>query len=185
MLKPAQGLERSVLINASPEAVFAYLTDLTRHGEWDAHTGFRVVGVSDEPVAVGSFCERERIETFQAPILRGGAVSPQVSWVKRLTVTGCERNRALDFETRNLYNGLSVGTESVSFRLSQEGAGTRLVMTISRSAFMPGPFYVIMIVTEFVKDLFLRLSVGWLFRAFPGLRSNAQLIRIKTAVERP
>jgi len=184
MVDPVSGPQRWVLINASPEAVFAYQADLPRHGEWDAHTGFRVVRTSDEPVAVGSFCERERFEVFQAPILRGGALSNRVSWVKSLTVTGCDPNRGLDFETKNLYNGLSIGSESVSFRLFPEGAGTVLVMTGHRSAHMPGPFHVIMVATEFVQGLASRLFIGWLLRRFPGLRSNAQLSRIKTEMER-
>ncbi len=184
MVNPVSGPQRWVLINASPEAVFAYQADLPRHGEWDAHTGFRVVRTSDEPVAVGSFCERERFEVFQAPILRGGALSNRVSWVKSLTVTGCDPNRGLDFETKNLYNGLSIGSESVSFRLFPEGAGTVLVMTGHRSAHMPGPFHVIMVATEFVQGLASRLFIGWLLRRFPGLRSNAQLSRIKTEMER-
>ena len=184
-MKPAPGPQRSVLINASPQAVFAYLADLPRHGEWDAHTRFRVVRTSDGPVAEGSFCERESIEIFQAPILRGGALANQVSWVKSLTVTGCEPNRGLDFETKNIYNGLSIGSESVSFRLFPEGAGTVLVMTSKMNAHMPGPFHVIMLVIEFVQGLASRLFIGWLFRAFPGLRSNPQLSRIKSEMERP
>ncbi len=187
MVKPAPGIERWVLINASPEAVFAYLADLPRHGEWDAQTGFRVLGTSEAPVAKGSFCQRERFETFQAPILRGGAVSSQVSWVRSLTVTGCVLNQALDFETKNLYNGLSVGVEAVSFRLYPEvypeGIGTRLVMTSKRRANMPGPFYLVMIATEWVQGLASRLLLGWFLRTFPGLRSNGQLSRIKTQVE--
>lgn len=183
MVKPAPGIERWVLINASPEAVFAYLADLPRHGEWDAQTGFRLIGTSEAPVAEGSFCQRERIEIFQAPILRGGAISNQVSWVRSLTVTGCVLNQALDFETKNLYNGLSISVEEVSFRLYPEGIGTRLVMTSKRRAHMPGPFYLVMIATEWVQGLASRLLVAWLFRTFPGLRSNGQLSRIKTQVE--
>ena len=184
MLKPAQGLQRWVLIDASPEVVFAYLVDLPRHGEWDAQTGFTVVRTSDEPVAQGSFCERERIETFQAPILRGGALASQVSWVRSLIVTGCLLNQALDFETKNLYNGLAIGVESVSFRLYPEGAGTMLVMTSKRTANMPGPFYLVMLATEWVQALASRLFVDWLFRMVPRLRSNGQLSRIKAEVER-
>ncbi|SVD30557.1 uncharacterized protein METZ01_LOCUS383411, partial [marine metagenome] len=37
------GVQRWVLVDASPEVVFAYLTDLPRHGEWDDQTGFTVV----------------------------------------------------------------------------------------------------------------------------------------------
>ena len=185
MLKPVQGIQRWALINASPEVVFAYLADLTRHGEWDAQTGFRMVGMSEVPVAEGSFCHRERIETFQAPILRGGAIANEVSWIRSLTVTSCVLNQALDFETKNLYNGLIIGVEAVSFRLYREGLGTRLVMTSKRSANMPGPFYLVMITTEWVQSLASRLLVGWLFRTFPRFRSNGQLSRIKTQVEQP
>jgi len=184
MVKPAQGPQRWALINASPEAVFAYLADLPRHGEWDAQTGFRVMRTSEGPIAEGSFCQKERIEIFQAPILRGGAIASQVSWVRSLTVTGCVLNQELDFETKNLYNGLAISVESVSFRLHPEGTGTMLVMTSKRSANMPGPFYLVMIATEWVQGLASRLFVGWLFRMFPRLRSNGQLSRIKAGVER-
>ena len=184
MLKRVQGLERWVLINASPETVFAYLADLPRHGEWDGQTGFTVVRTSEEPVAEGSFCEKERTETFQAPILRGGAVASQVSWVRSLTVTGFVLNLGLDFETKNLYNGLAIGVESVSFRIYSEGVNTMLVMTSHRKANMPGPFYLVMLATEWVQARASRLLVGWLLRTFPRLRSNAQLSRIKTEVER-
>ena len=182
---PVKEPERWVLINASPEAVFAYLADLPRHGEWDAHTGFRVVRTSDGPAVEGSFCERERFEIFQAPTLRSGGLSTQVSWVKSLTVTGCEPNRSIDFETKDLYNGLSIGSESISFRLFPEGAGTVLMMANKRSAHMPGPFYVVMVVMEFVQGLASRLFIGWLFRVFPRLRTNSQLSRIKKAMEQP
>ena len=184
MLKPLQGTQRWVLIDASPKSVFSYLADLPRHGEWDAQTGFRLLRISEEPIAEGSFCERERLEIFQAPILRGGALANQVSWVRSLTVTGCELNQALDFETKNLYNGLSIGVELVSFRLYPEGSGTTLVMTSKRKANMPGPYYLVMLATERVQGLASRLFVGWLFRMFPRLRSNGQLSRIKAAVER-
>ena len=185
MLKPAPGPQRWVLINASPEKVFAYLADLPRHGEWDAQTGFKVIGISEEPVAEGSICQRERIETFQAPILRGGRLASQVSWVRSLTVKGCVLNQALDFETKNLYNGLAIGAELVSFRLYPEGAGTTLVMTSNRSAHMPGPFYFVMLATERVQALASRLFAAWVFRIFPGHRSNGALSRIKAEVERP
>lgn len=59
-----------------------------------------------------------------------------------------------------------------------------LVMTNNRSANMPGPFHLVMLATEWVQALASRLFVGWLFRTFPGLRSNGQLSRIKTEVER-
>ena len=184
MVKPAPGIQRCVLINASREAVFDYLTDLPRHGEWDDQTGFTVVRTSDGPVVEGSFCERQRFEVFQAPILRGGATSSQVSWIKSLTVTGCEPNQALDFETKNLYNGLSVGSESVSFRLYAQGSGTMLVMTDKQNPHLPGPFHLLMLGMEVIKSIVLSPVVTVMFRVFPFLRSNRELSRIKNAVER-
>ena len=183
MVKPASGTQRWVLINASPETVFAYLTDLLRHAEWDDQTGFAVVGTSDGPVVAGSFLQRERFEIFQAPILRGGATSSQVSWIKSLTVIGCEPNQALDLETKNLYNGLSVGSEFVSFRLFPEGAGTVLVMTEKKNPHLPGPFHLLMLGMELIKSVISKPIEGVLFRLFPFLRSNSQLSRIKKAVE--
>ena len=183
MVKPAPGIQRWVLINASLEAVFDYLTDLPRHGEWDDQTGFTVVRTSDGPVVEGSFCERQRFEVFQAPILRGGATSSQVSWIKSLTVTGCEPNQALDFETKNLYNGLSVGSEYVSFRLFPKDAGTVLVMTDKKSPQLPGLFHLLMMIMEMIKSVISRPIVGFLYRVFPGLRSNKELSRIKQALE--
>ena len=41
-----------VSINAKPEAVFAYVSDLTRHGEWNS--GLRIEAVTSGPVSVGS-----------------------------------------------------------------------------------------------------------------------------------
>lgn len=186
MVSPAtgiQGIQRWVFIDASPERVFGYLTDLPRHAEWDEQTGFTVVRTSDGPVIEGSFCDRERMEIFQAPILRGGATSNQVSWIKHLTVIGCEPNQALDFETKNLYNGLSVGSEFVSFRLFPEDAGTVLVMTDKKKPQLPGPFHLLMMGMEMIRSLISRPIVEFLFRTFPGLRSNKELSRIKQAVE--
>ena len=178
-----QGIQRWVFIDASPETVFAYLTDLPRHAEWDDQSGFALVRRSDGPVIVGSFCDRERLEIFQAPILRGGATSNQVSWIKRLTVMGCEPNHALDFETKNLYNGLSVGSEFVSFRLIPEEAGTVLVMTDKKKPQLPGPFHLLMMLMETIKSVITRPILNFLFRKFPGLRSNKELSRIKRALE--
>ena len=184
MVNFAPGIKRWALIEASPEVVFAYLTDLSSHGEWDEHSGFVVVGISEGPAVEGSSCQRERIETFQAPILRGGATSNQVTWIKGLTVIGCEPNHSLDFETKNLYNGLSVGSESVSFRLHAQGSGTMLVMTDKQHPHLPGPFHLLMLGMEVIKSIVLSPVVIVMFRVFPFLRSNRELSRIKNAVER-
>ena len=184
MVNFAPGIKRWALIEASPEVVFAYLTDLSSHGEWDEHSGFVVVGISEGPAVEGSSCQRERIETFQAPILRGGVTSNQVTWIKSLTVIGCEPNHSLDFETKNLYNGLSVGSESVSFRLYAQGSGTMLVMTDKQNPHLPGPFHLLMLGMEVIKSIVLSPVVIVMFRVFPFLRSNRELSRIKNAVER-
>lgn len=184
MVKPASGIQRWALINASPEEVFAYLSDLTRHGEWGNQSGFTVVGVSDGPVVVGSYCQRERIEIFQAPILRGGAMSTKVQWIRSLTVFGCEPNLGLDLETKNLYNGLSVGSELTSFRLFPEGSGTVLVMTDKKNPHLPGPFHLLMLAIEWPKSVISKPIIGFLFRLLPFLRSSGPLRRIKKAVER-
>ena len=184
MVNFAPGIKRWALIEASPEVVFAYLTDLSSHGEWDEHSGFVVVGISEGPAVEGSSCQRERIETFQAPILRGGVTSNQVTWIKSLTVIGCEPNHSLDFETKNLYNGLSVGSESVSFRLYAQGSGTMLVMTDKQNPHLPGPFHLLMLGMEVIKSSVLSPVVTVMFRVFPFLRSNRELSRIKNAVER-
>jgi len=184
MVNFAPEIKRWALIEASPEVVFAYLTDLSSHGEWDEHSGFVVVGISEGPAVEGSSCQRERIETFQAPILRGGVTSNQVTWIKSLTVIGCEPNHSLDFETKNLYNGLSVGSESVSFRLYAQGSGTMLVMTDKQNPHLPGPFHLLMLGMEVIKSNVLSPVVTVMFRVFPFLRSNRELSRIKNAVER-
>jgi uncharacterized protein YndB with AHSA1/START domain len=41
-----------VSINAKPETVFAYVSELSRHGEWNS--GLRIEAVTSGPVSVGS-----------------------------------------------------------------------------------------------------------------------------------
>jgi uncharacterized protein YndB with AHSA1/START domain len=43
----------SILVNAAPDKVFTYVSDLTRHGEWSG-APLTVEAVSTGPVAVGS-----------------------------------------------------------------------------------------------------------------------------------
>ena len=107
-----------------------------------------------------------------------------VTWTETLTVGGCKVNRDLDFETKNLYNGLSVGSESVFFRLLSADSGTVMLMTDKENPHLPGPFHVLMAGIEVLKSLVAQPVVGSLFRLFPGLRANSQLRRIKNLVER-
>lgn len=46
-------IERQITINAPPERVFAYLSDISRHAEWAGHS-LKVEKTSEGPVAVGS-----------------------------------------------------------------------------------------------------------------------------------
>jgi len=46
-------VERQITINAPPEQVFAYLSDISRHSEWARHN-LTVEKTSQGPVAVGS-----------------------------------------------------------------------------------------------------------------------------------
>ena len=61
--------------------------------------------------------------------------------------------------------------------------GTVLVMTDKKNPHLPGPFHLLMLGMETLKTMATRPSVNLLFRVFPGLRSNRQLARIKSAVE--
>jgi uncharacterized membrane protein len=45
--------EESIVIAAPADSVYAYVSDLTRHGEWSGH-GLQVTKDDDGPVAVGS-----------------------------------------------------------------------------------------------------------------------------------
>ena len=109
----------------------------------------------------GSNCDRERLETFQAPILRVAAASSQVSWIKSLTVIDFKTDAKLEFETKNLYNGLSVGSETVLFRLAPEGYGILLVMTGKRSGHVPGPLNVLMMFLDSLKSVVSRAINNW------------------------
>ena len=180
----APEIKRFVFIDAEPELVFTYLTDLSNHGEWDGHLGFAIVSITEGPMVEGSFCQKERMETFDSPILRSGMTINQVTWTKILTIVGCEPNNRVDFETENLYNGLSIGSESVSFKLQATGAGTVLEMTDRKNPHLPGPFHVLMMGIEVLKSWISLPIVGFMFWLFPDLQINSELRRIKNVMER-
>ena len=50
---PKVSLIVSTTINANPEVVFAYVADLTRHGEWSANQ-LTIEAVSTSPIRIGS-----------------------------------------------------------------------------------------------------------------------------------
>ena len=103
--------------------------------------------------------------------------------MKSLTVVGYELNRRLDFETRNRYNGLSLGLEYVSFRLVSEGSSTKLVMIEKKNPYLPGPFHVLMMGMDYLRSWISNPIVGACFHVFPYLRVSGQLKRIKESIE--
>lgn len=183
MLNISAVTKQWVFIDADIQQVFTYLTDFSSHGEWDGHLGFAIVDITDGPVVQGSTCRKERMETFQSPILRGGMTIDRVTWTKSLTVVGFEPDHRLDFETKNLYNGLSVGSEFVSFRLQSAGSGTILGMTDRKNPHVPGPFHVLMMGVESLKSWVSNPLIGFMYQLFPALRVNKELRRIKNVVE--
>lgn len=50
---PQTNFTVSIDIQAAPESVFAYITDLSKHGEWSANP-LKIEAISPGPVAVGS-----------------------------------------------------------------------------------------------------------------------------------
>jgi hypothetical protein len=104
--------------------------------------------------------------------LQGAAASSQVSWIKNLTVIDFKTDARREFETKNLYNGLSVGSETVLFRLAPEGSGTLLVMPGKRSAHVPESLRVLMMFLDSLKSVVSRPIISWMFQLFPRLRTN-------------
>ena len=164
------GIKRWVIIDASPEVAFDYLTDLSNHGEWDGSSGFIVVRLSRGPVMKSWHCQRERPETFQSPLLSGARCITKLFGRNILRLLNV--NLIIDFESQNLYNGISIGSESISFRLFLEGSKTILVMT---NPHLPGIFHVLVKVTESIKSWIARPIVSVVFSPFPWLRINSQL----------
>ena len=79
-------VERRITINASPEQVFGYLSDITRHPEWASHD-LKVERTSSGPVAVGS--------TFSSVGHQMGEHKAQIK------VTECDPNSGFAFEAED------------------------------------------------------------------------------------
>ncbi len=101
-------------IDASPEKVFAYVSDLTTNGDWSADP-LEIEAVSDDPIGVGS--EYRSVAQF-----RGGIVN------STLRVTEYEPSSRFSFE----------GTEPDSihtheFTFAPEDGGTRMERVTSHN----------------------------------------------------
>ncbi len=79
---PNISLIASITINIKPEAVFAYVTDLTKHGEWSANpltieavsTSLTIIGNQYRSIAVVrgiTFTADLRVNNYQAPVSFG------------------------------------------------------------------------------------------------------------------
>jgi len=98
--------ERETQIKASPEQVFAYVSDMPRHSEWAAHD-LEVKQTSDGPVGVGA--------TF-------ASVGHQFGTQRETqTVTTYEPGRRFAFDAKG-----SIGVARHSFDLSAEGDGAHV-----------------------------------------------------------
>ncbi len=99
----------TVLINASPEKVFAYVSDLTRHPEWSGGR-LEVEAVSAGPVAVGS------------QYVSHGDLPMQKDRRNELRVTGMQRPSRFAFMVKDP----GFGDILHEFTFTPEGSSTRV-----------------------------------------------------------
>ena len=93
------------VVNANPEEVFAYVSDISRHGEWSANP-LTVEEASEGPVAVGK--KYRTLAQFM-----GGEVEADVE------VTEYEPNSLFAFKLKD-----SSGAHVHEFKLTPQGEGT-------------------------------------------------------------
>jgi polyketide cyclase/dehydrase/lipid transport protein len=97
-------------IKASPDQVFAYVSDMTRHGEWGAY-GLEVKAVSGGPVGVGS--------TFASTAKQFGTQR------ETQTVTECSPPARFAFQAKG-----GLGLARHAFDLSAVDGGTRVTKSM-------------------------------------------------------
>ena len=113
-----------VVINAQPEAVFAYVSDLTRHPEWSGGR-LKVEAVSPGPVAVGS------------RYLSRGDVAGQKDRTNELRVTQVQPSTRFVFVAQDS----SFGEVSHEFTFKPQTGGTLMERTVTFSM-SPVPAFV-------------------------------------------
>ena len=174
---------KRVVIDSPPEQVFDYLSDMSRHGEWNPEEGFTVTLTPSGPAEVGSVSQRERNEYFQGPLVPGGSTVRPVSVVKKVTLTALRPQRELVFETENRYNGLLHSAERVSFGFEPDGRATLVTMVTELESMTPviyiGPFYLVYLVNRAVSGLL----GGLIATVFPELNVGPHLSRVKVRLE--
>ena len=102
---PGTKAKYSVFINANPEEVFAYVSDLSKHGEW-ADDPLEITPVDDSGIAVG---KRYR----STAEFRGGTVTGEE------TITEYEAPRKFSFHVDD-----STSKHDHIFTFTPEGEGT-------------------------------------------------------------
>jgi len=108
---PATGFRLSIDIQAAPEAVFDYLTDFSRHGEWSANP-LTIEQVSKGPVGVGSrFRSRAEVNGLHIEA--------------EFELTDFQRPLLIAFAGKD-----STGKYAHRFKIKPNPGGTHLVRTI-------------------------------------------------------
>jgi uncharacterized protein YndB with AHSA1/START domain len=126
----------TVEIDRSPEVVFDYLSDVSRHGEWSPKP-FRVEG-SVGPVKAG--------DSFSTV----GVIPGDKQHRNDVTVTECTPS------TRLVLDSMERGEHFISsFELSPEGGGTRLVRRMDA----PKPSFPLSVVFPLILALVIRPDV--------------------------
>ena len=90
-----RGSKRKIVVNASVDRVFEYISDFTRLAEWYGEQHLSFVRTSKGPIRDGFTFERRGIFTDQSPF---GEVSKEI--VKRVIVREYSQNRRIILETR-------------------------------------------------------------------------------------
>ena len=108
---PNASLHIGVHINARPEQVFAYVSDLTKHGEWSAHP-LSIRALTSGSIRVGSE-------------YRSQAVANGIEFNAKLHVTEYEPPLRFSFVGED-----STGRFEHRFTLQQQNGGTRVERSI-------------------------------------------------------
>jgi len=109
--------EEQTTVSASPSAVFDYVSDFTKHGEWGGH-GLEVTADGDGPVAIGS--------TYSTTAKLFGTQR------EHSTVTELEPNSVFGWDSKG-----ALGTVHHRFTISGDGTST----TVTKSAEFTKPSF--------------------------------------------
>lgn len=108
---PNASLIASTTIDINPEAVFAYVADLTRHGEWSANP-LTIEAVSTSPTIIGDQ-------------YRSSAVVRGITFTADLRVTNCQSPISFGFSGHD-----TTGTFSHQFMFTSRNNGTEVIRKI-------------------------------------------------------